>query len=84
MITRGVQGTKLLAAPAVIGEAAMLTRSMPELERRSSTFRAMGRACTAWRLSMDDLQVTALDSTPSGLNPQGALNTTTGLRIIQY
>ena len=61
MLTKGVQGTKLLAAPAVIGEAAMLTRSMPELERRSSTFRAVGRACTAWRLSMDDLQVTALE-----------------------
>ncbi len=58
MISKSVQGTKLLAAPAVIGESAMLTHSMPELERRSATFRATGRACMAWRLSMDDLQVT--------------------------
>lgn len=57
MISKGVTHTKLLSAPAVVGESAMLTQSMPELARRSASFRALGRSCTAWRLSMDDLQV---------------------------
>ncbi|BDA43662.1 Potassium voltage-gated channel subfamily H member 7 [Coccomyxa sp. Obi] len=64
MISKGVTHTKLLAAPAVVGESAMLTQSMPELARRSASFRALGRSCTAWRLSMDDLQV-LLDSKPN-------------------
>lgn len=64
MISKHFQQRKLLAAPAVIGESAILTHSMPELQRRSASFRALGKACTAWRLGMDDLQVRPSVKTP--------------------
>ena len=48
---------RILVAPAIIGEAVILKASLPELARRTATFRALEGACMAWRLDMGDLQV---------------------------
>jgi hypothetical protein len=61
MLVPGYPGrARCLVAPAIVGEAAILIASMPELARRTASFRALGRACMAWRLAMADLQAGAL------------------------
>ena len=48
---------RILAAPAIVGEAAILRSSLPELAQRTATFRALESACMAWRLDVGALQV---------------------------
>ncbi|CAL5221214.1 g3363 [Coccomyxa viridis] len=56
MSGNSTQRKMCLAAPAIVGETAILTKHMPELSSRVMTLRAVSKACMLWRLSMTDLQ----------------------------